>query len=101
MTDLAKLHQQLHDAAPEAIADALRYLGKAEAVRHYLAPVAPAAAVPDGWRVMWFSSSIRPDGERWEIYDPEGSGGAVSTHDVRDGTAKRLLDALAERKEGS
>lgn len=82
-----------HKMTPQSERDAFKW-----AVRALLAATPaqqPAAAAPEGWRVMWFSSSIRPHGERWEIYDPEGNGGAVSAHDVRDDMVRGLLDALA------
>ncbi len=66
-------------------------------IRAYLAtrPAAEAVGVPDGWRVMWFTGSFRSRGERWEIYGPDGSGGAVSAGDVVDESVSHLLDAMA------
>lgn len=55
----------------------------------------PAAAVPAGWRVVWFTGSFKRGSERWEIYDPEGNGGAVDKGDIRDDMVWGLLDALA------
>lgn len=51
--------------------------------------------VLNGWRVMLCTSSVQREGDRWEVYSPEGSGGVVSTHDVRDWAVRGLLDALA------
>lgn len=62
----------------------------------YAAPVAQAGQVPDGWRVMRCTSSIQREGDQWEIYDPQGSGGVVSIHDVKDWAVRGLLDALAD-----
>lgn len=59
------------------------------------APVSQAGQVPEGWRVMRCTSSIQREGDKWEIYDPQGSGGVVSTHDVKDWAVRGLLDALA------
>ncbi|WP_425318758.1 hypothetical protein [Pseudomonas nitroreducens] len=59
------------------------------------APSAPTGQVPDGWRVMRCTSSSPRDGDKWEIYDPQGSGGVVSVHDVKDWAVRGLLDALA------
>lgn len=53
--------------------------------------------VLNGWRVMMCTSSVQREGDRWEVYSPEGSGGVVSTHDVRDWAVRGLLDALAEK----
>lgn len=55
----------------------------------------PAAALPEGWRVMWFTGTVTRDSERWEVYDPDGNGGAVDKGDVRDDMVRGLLDALA------
>lgn len=56
----------------------------------------PAAlAAPAGWRVVWFTGSFKRGSERWEIYDPEGNGGAVDKADIRDDMVRGLLDALA------
>jgi hypothetical protein len=51
--------------------------------------------MPSGFRVMWPTSEVLADGDRWEIYAPCGSGGAVSTHDVKDWVVRSLLDAMA------
>ncbi|MBB4863311.1 hypothetical protein HNP46_002158 [Pseudomonas nitritireducens] len=59
------------------------------------ATVAQAGQVPEGWRVMRCTSSIQREGDRWEIYDPQGSGGVVSEHDVKDLAVRGLLDAIA------
>lgn len=64
-------------------------------VQLYAAPVAEAGQVPEGWRVMRCTSSIQREGDQWEIYDPQGSGGVVSVHDVKDWAVRGLLDALA------
>lgn len=65
------------------------------------APAQPAAQdqgevqrLPSGWRVFLTTSSVVRDGDRWEVYGPNG-GGVVSTHDVKDWTVRELLDALA------
>ena len=60
----------------------------------FYAPPA-ALAVPAGWRVFWFTGSFKRGSERWEIYDPEGNGGAVDKSDIRDDMVWGLLDALA------
>lgn len=61
----------------------------------------PAAlAVPAEWRVMWFTGSFKRGSERWEIYDPEGNGGAVDKGDIRDDMVRGLLDALAAERKG-
>nr|WP_294980110.1 hypothetical protein [uncultured Pseudomonas sp.] len=64
-------------------------------IKLYAAPVSQAGQVPDGWRVMRCTSSVPRDGDKWEIYDPQGSGGVVSVHDVKDWAVRGLLDALA------
>lgn len=61
----------------------------------YAAPVAQAGQVPEGWRVMRCTSSAPRDGDKWEIYDPQGCGGVVSVHDVKDCAVRGLLDALS------
>lgn len=58
-------------------------------------PVAQAGQVPEGWLVMRCTSSVPREGDQWEIYDPQGSGGVVSVHDVKDWAVRGLLDALA------
>jgi len=64
-------------------------------LEHEQIPVAQAGQVPDGWRVMRCTSYAPRDGDKWEIYDPQGSGGVVSVHDVKDWAVRGLLDALA------
>lgn len=49
---------------------------------------------PSGWRVFFTTSSVVREGDRWEVYGPNG-GGAVSAHDVKDWAVRELLDALA------
>lgn len=77
------------------------YVGSIQELRDFYqavlaaAPVAQAGQVPDGWRVMRCTSSVPREGDQWEIYDPQGSGGVVSVHDVKDWAVRRLLDALA------
>ena len=56
---------------------------------------AAQAKVTEGWRVMHCTSSSQREGDKWEVYDPQGSGGVVSAHDVRDRVVRGLLDALA------
>lgn len=51
-------------------------------------------ALPDGWRVFMSTSSALRDGDRWEVYGPNG-GGIVNTHDLRDWAVRSLLDAIA------
>lgn len=41
------------------------------------------------------TSEVIRDGDRWEIYNPEGSGGIVSTQDIKDWVVAELLDAIA------
>ena len=55
----------------------------------------PAPVVPEGWRVFLSTSAGLRDGDRWEVYGPNG-GGIVSTHDVKDWAVRGLLDALAD-----
>jgi len=47
----------------------------------------------DGWRVIPHTSPWR-EGERWEVYGPNG-GGSVNAGDIQDQTVRDLLDALA------
>ena len=51
-------------------------------------------AVLEGFRVMRPTSAALLDGDRWEVYGPNG-GGIVSTHDVKDWVVRDLLDALS------
>lgn len=48
-----------------------------------------------GWRFSKVSGGR--DGDAWEIYDDTGSGGVVSTHDVKDWLVRKLLDNLATK----
>ncbi|WP_313036610.1 hypothetical protein [Stenotrophomonas acidaminiphila] len=48
-----------------------------------------------GWRVIPHTSPWR-EGERWEVYGPNG-GGSVNAGDIKDPTVRELLDALADR----
>jgi len=62
-------------------------------------PPTPSAPVGvEGWNIIPFTGSFKTSDERWEIYDPEGSGGAVNASDVRDPVVAKLLDALASRQ---
>jgi hypothetical protein len=60
----------------------------------YTHPAEPVK-VADGWRVMACTSSVPRPGDRWEIYDPSGSGGVVTSSEVADPVVRRLLDSLA------
>lgn len=48
-----------------------------------------------GWRVIPHTSPWR-EGERWEVYGPNG-GGSVNAGDIKDTIVRELLDALADR----
>src|SRR5690606_20799790 len=48
--------------------------------------------------IIQFTGSFKTSDERWEVYDPEGSGGAVNASDVRDPVVAKLLDTLASRQ---
>lgn len=52
------------------------------------------ASVPDGWRVIPFSGSFKSGDEKWEVYGPDGSGGAIGKSDVC-WPVSDLLDAIA------
>ena len=58
-------------------------------------PAQPAERVPEGWCVSACTSSTPRDGDKWEVYDPSGSGGVVSDFDICDPMVRKLLDALA------
>lgn len=60
----------------------------------YTRPAA-TAVVPKGWRVLNFTGSFKTRGERWEVYDPDGNGGAICDGDIIDPVLRDLLDALA------
>jgi hypothetical protein len=53
------------------------------------------AGVPDGWKLVPFTGSWRQADERWEVYSPDGNGGAINASDVRDPVIAELLDSLA------
>lgn len=59
----------------------------------YAAALRTRSGGVDGWRVAVASSGRQ--GDAWEIYDEEGNGGVVSTHDVKDWIVRKLLDRLA------
>lgn len=52
-------------------------------------------AEPVAWRVFKFTGSWKCADERWEVYSPDGSGGAVNESDVLDENVRALLDAMA------
>lgn len=54
-----------------------------------------ADALLHGWRVIPHTSPWR-EGERWEVYGPNG-GGSVNAGDIKDTIVRELLDALADR----
>jgi len=92
----------LRDAAQARVAELEAHcvrLGQGDAERYWenrwRDEVAQAGQVPDGWRVMRCTSSAKREDDKWEIYDPQGSGGAVSVHDVKDWAVRGLLDALS------
>jgi hypothetical protein len=63
----------------------------------HVPPLKWTAQVADGWRVVSFTGSTkRHDDDRWEVYDPTGSGGVVRTSDIGHSAVRGLLDALAE-----
>lgn len=86
---LAKAH---HPADPLGLAPLAQQFNEAptEALR---------PPVPGGWRVLPCTSSAKREADRWEVYSPCGSGGVVSTHDVRDWAVRELLDAIAASPE--
>lgn len=60
------------------------------------APAADSEAV-DGWRVLPFTGSWKTRDERWEVYDPNGNGGAIYESDIGATVVRQLLDALAKQ----
>ncbi len=54
-----------------------------------------AAQPPIGWRVIHFSGSWKRRDERWEVYSPEGSGGAVEASEILNADVAALLDSMA------
>lgn len=53
-----------------------------------------AAQPPIGWRVIPFSGSWKRRDERWEVYSPEGSGGAVEASEILNADVAALLDSM-------
>lgn len=66
-----------------------------KALEQARAQLAAPAGVPGGWRVMHCTASAPRPGDKWEVYSPNGSGGVVSTDDVKDWAVRELLDTLA------
>ncbi|NMZ75069.1 hypothetical protein HBO32_18355, partial [Pseudomonas nitroreducens] len=85
----------IEDRLFKALSEHTHWKRKTASLELYAAPVAQAGQVPDGWRVMRCTSYAPRDGDKWEIYDPQGSCGVVSVHDVKDWAVRGLLDALA------
>lgn len=66
-----------------------------KAVKRNAHHTAPRAAMPDGWRVNFATGKSLRLGDRWEIYDPSGTGGVVNLDYVKEHIVRKFLDALS------
>lgn len=84
------------EAKPIGMVRTLEVLGEHRKVlRAILEPAPQPQAEPVAWRVLKFTGSWKSADERWEVYSPDGSGGAVNESDVLDESVRSLLDAMA------